>query len=296
MAVDTKKLIVVILMLCGASLHGSSRGPQGSALQPQQRIISLIPSVTEMLFAIGAGADVVAVSSYDEFPPAVNALPKVGALLDPDVERIIALRPTLVATYGTQTDLEAQLHRAGIRTFSYRHAGIAGVMKSLRDLGASTGHRAQADTVAREVQAQLDAIAATVRGRPRPRVLLVFGGQPQSLQQIYVSGGTGFLHDMLTAAGGVNVLADTKRESVQPSQETLLTLAPDVIVELRSAGPATAAEIARERSAWAPLGSVPAVRNGRIYFLNGEYMVVPGPRVGKAAEALARVLHPDAFK
>jgi iron complex transport system substrate-binding protein len=268
----------------------SQRSPAG------QRIVSLVPAVTEMLFVIGAGKQVIAVSSYDDFGPEVAALPRVGALLDPDVERILALRPDLVITYGSQSDLETQLARAGIRTFSYRHAGIAGVMRALRELGAAVGYQREADRTVRGIQEQLDAIAARVRGRPRPTVLLAFGRQPQSLQQLYASGGVGFLHEMLEIAGGVNVFADVRREAVQPSHETLLARAPAVILDIRATVPVRPEEEERERNVWRALASIPAVRNGRIHFLNGDYLVVPGPRLGLATEVLARALHPEAFK
>jgi iron complex transport system substrate-binding protein len=263
---------------------------------PPRRIVSLVPSLTEMLFAIGAEPQVVAVSSYDEFPPEVKNLPRVGALLDPDVERILSLRPDLVLIYGSQTTLEAQLARAGIKVFSYRHAGIAGILEGLRSLGAATGHAAEGDRKAREIQAQLDAVRARVRPYPRPRALLVFGRQPQSLQQMYVSGGTGFLHDLLDIAGAANVFADVARESVQPSQEAILTRAPDVILEVRASNPLTPPQISAERRIWTRLASIPAVRNGRIHFLTADYLVSPGPRVPIAADALARALHPEAFR
>ena len=101
---------------------------------------------------------------------------------------------------------------------------------------------------------------------------------------------------MLDIAGGDNVFADVLRESVQPSQETLLTRAPDVIIEVRATGLLAAADAAEERKVWAPLASIPAVRTRRIYFLTGDYLVVPGPRVGQGTEAFARALHPEAFK
>ena len=293
MAAGPKRLIVFLVALgCTASLHGA----QGSASQRSTRIISLVPAVTEMLFAIGAGSQVVAVSSYDDFPPEVAALPRIGALLDPDVERILALRPDLVVTYGSQKELETQLGRAGIRAFSYRHGGIAGVMRTLRELGQATGHAPEAERQTRAIQVQLDAVQARVRGRARPRTLLVFGRQPQSLQQMYVSGGVGFLHEMLQIAGGTNVFADVRREAVQPSHETVLARAPDVIVEVRATALVAAADEQRERKVWSALASIPAVRNGRIHFLNGDYLVVPGPRLGLATEALAHALHPDTFK
>lgn len=263
--------------------------------QSPRRIISLVPSLTEMVYAIGGGSQVIGVSSYDEFPPEVKALPRVGALLDPDVERILALRPDLVLVYGSQTTLESQLARAGIKVFSYRHAGIAGILQALRDLGTATGHASEGDRKAHEIQAQLDSIQARVRSYPKIPAVLVFGRQPQSLQQMYVSGGVGFLNDLLEIAGGTNVFSDVPRESAQPSQETLLTRRPEAILEVRANSP-TPQQILAERRAWAPLASIPAVRNGRIHFLTADYLVVPGPRVALAAEAIARVLHPEAFR
>lgn len=291
MAAAAKRLIVLAVLL---ALTGNLQ-VSGQVAVPQ-RIVSLVPSLTEMLYAVGAGPQVVGVSSYDEFPSQVKALPRVGALLDPDVERILSLRPDSVLTYGSQTTLEAQLTRSGIKVFSYRHAGVAGIMQGLREVGAATGHAADGERKARELQGQLDAVRARVRSYPRPRALLVFGRQPQTLQQMYVSGGAGFLHDLLDIAGGANVFGDVPRESVQPSQETVLTRAPDVIVEVRANNPFTPPQLAAERRAWAPLASIPAVRTGRIHFLAADYMMTPGPRVAIAADALARVLHPEAFK
>jgi iron complex transport system substrate-binding protein len=112
---------------------------------------------------------------------------------------------------------------------------------------------------------------------------------------MYVSGGIGFLNDLLDVAGATSVFGDVRRESVQPSQETVLTRAPQVIVELRPK-PLTTAQVAAERRAWSPLASVPAVRNSTIHFLTGDYYFVPGPRVAIAAEGLARTLHPEAFR
>ena len=108
----------------------------------------------------------VAVSSYDEFPPEVKSLPRVGALLDPDMERILALRPDLVVIYGSQTDLQAQLARAGIRVFNYRHAGLAGVFNTLKELGAAVGRPAKASGSRARSAAGSTRIQARVRGRP----------------------------------------------------------------------------------------------------------------------------------
>lgn len=295
MAPRTQKLTAFVAVALIGLLAGAPQGQSQNPIPSPRRIVSLVPAITEMLFAIGAGPQVVAVSSYDEFPPEVKALPKVGALLDPDTERILATRPDLVVVYGSQSELHEQLQRAGLRAFSYRHGGIATTLDTIRELGAATGHRQESESLVSSLQARLDAVRQRVRGRPPPRTLLVFERQPGTLRDIYASGGEGFLHDMLNIAGGRNVFADVSRESVQPSIETLLARAPDVILEVRATGLIEKIPAA-ERDAWAALSSVPAVKNGHVHLMTGDYLVVPGPRLAMATEAFARVLHPDAFK
>jgi iron complex transport system substrate-binding protein len=296
MAARTKRLIVAALTLVACGVGLASPAPQQVGDRPVTRIVSLVPALTEVLFAVGAGPQVVGVSSFDEFPPDVKQLPRVGALLDPDTERILALRPDFVILYGSQTELEARFARAGIRTFAYRHGGIATVLETIGELGTATGREAEAARVVRDLQARLDAVRARVKGRRRPRVLLVFERQPKTLREIYASGGRGFLHEMLEIAGGQNVFADVARESVQPSHETLLARAPEVILEVRAAGLLEVREVAQEQGVWSALSSVPAVRDGRIHFLTGDYLVVPGPRLAQATETFARTLHPEAFR
>lgn len=259
--------------------------------QAPRRIISLVPAVTEMLFAIGAGPQVIAVSSYDQDPPEVRSLPRVGALLDPDVERILSLRPDLVVTYGSQADLQQQLRRASIGFFDYRHAGLADITQTMRRLGSATGRGPEAEQAAAAIERELERIRQRNAGRTRPRTLLVFGRERGALRNIYASGGKGFLHDMLTAAGGTNVFADIERESVQATTELILARAPDVILEVRSADIETDAEAAREARSWTPLASVPAVKRGRVIVLTGQGLTVPGPRVVGVVTRMAGALH-----
>jgi iron complex transport system substrate-binding protein len=264
-----------------------------SAHAQARRIVSIIPATTEMLFAMGAGDRLVAVGSYDRFPPEVEKLPRVGALLDPNVERILSLKPDLVVLYGTQADLRTQLERAGVPFFPYVHRGLPDITETIRELGARVGVEAGANALASRIEADIARIRARVAARPRPKTLLVFGREPGTLRNIDASGGVGFLHDMLEAAGGTDVLADAKQQSVMMSTELVLARAPDVIIELRyTRGDATAPS---DLKAWDALPSVPAVRAHRVFMLQGEEFVVPGPRVSAAIERLARTLHPEAF-
>ena len=248
-----------------------------------------------MLFAVGAGPQVVAVSSFDRYPPEVSKLQHVGALLDPDVERILSLRPDLVVVYASQADLRQQLERAKIPVFVYSHAGLADITTTLQQIGERAGHGQEAAEVARAIHARIDGVRKRVAGRARPRTVIVFDREPLALRGIYASGGVGFIHDMVNAAGGENVFADVRQQAVQATTELILTRRPDVILELR--GDPIAADIkAKEIAVWGALSSLPAVRDSRVYVLDRQQTVVPGPRVAEGVELIARTLHPDAFK
>jgi iron complex transport system substrate-binding protein len=299
MVTDKKTLNVwVCVALCLAAVGVSADFQVAKSPNSQiARIISLVPAVTEMLYEIGAGSRLVAVSSYDTYPPEVKKLPNVGALLDPNIERILSLKPDLVIVYGSQVDLKQQLARAGIGVFNYRHAGLADVTTTIRELGARTGDAAKAGVVAEEIERGLAAIGERVKGRPRPRTMLVFGRERLALRGLYASGGVGFLHDMLQIAGGINVFADVKMQAVQASSEQVLVQRPDVILETRAANSAfPSGDQQSELNVWAVLSSVPAVRNKRVLFLFDDRIVIPGPRVVAGTTAMARALHPDVFK
>lgn len=260
------------------------------------RIVSLVPATTEMLFAMGAGDRVAGVSSYDRYPPEVERLPRLGGLLDPNVERLLALKPDVAIVYHTQAELRQQLERAGIPVFPYAHRGLPDVTETIRALGARVGFEAQGRALAERIEGRLDEIRKRVGGSARPKVLLIFSRERGTLSHLDASGGYGFLHDMLEIAGAADVLADIKRESVQVSTEMVLTRAPDVIIELHYGTSLPPDRIEAERHVWDTLASVPAVKNGRVHLVIGDEFVVPGPRIAAATEHLARILHPDAFR
>lgn len=266
-----------------------------SAQSPPTRIVSLVPALTDMLVAMGARPQLAAVSSYDD-EPEVKDLPRVGALLDPDVERIISLRPDLVLVYGSQMDLMTQLGRASIPAFEYRHGGLGHIMATMRELGTRVGRRNEAERLAAGIERRIDAVKTRTAGRQKVRTLLVFGRERGTLRGIYASGGRGFLHEMLEVAGGVNIFADVQSESVQVSSEMILARAPDAILELRSKDIPSSDGRKIEIDSWKALSSIPAVRNSRVYLLTGKSLVVPGPLVADGVDQMARVLHPDLFK
>jgi iron complex transport system substrate-binding protein len=259
-----------------------------------KRIVSVIPATTEMLFAMGAGDRLVGVGNFDQFPPEATRLPRVGGLVDPDTERILALRPDLVVVYNTQQELKQRLDRAGIPYYSYEHRALPDIMSTIRSIGERVGAATRADQVATDMERELAAIRSATAGRPRPRTLLVFGRQPGSLRNVYASGGYGFLADLLDVAGSDNVFADIVQQSVQATTEMILARRPDIIIELRYGQGERALAVEREMEPWTALASVPAVRNRRLHLLAGDEFVVPGPRIVLAARRLAETVRTDA--
>jgi iron complex transport system substrate-binding protein len=278
---NTGRIIVAALVLAAMGVSGQAH---------PRRIISFIPAVTEMLFALGVGDRVVAVGSFDRYPPDIEKLPRVGALLDPDLERILSLRPDLVTVYGSQTDLKAQLERAKVPIFAYSHSDLSDVTKTILDLGQRVGRTERARELTGEIERSLADVRKSVAPLPRPRTLIVFGRESLALRGIYASGGYGFVHDMVSVAGGDNVFADLKQQAVQATAELIIARRPDVILELR-AEPLTPDQQAKEVATWKQLASVPAVRNNRVHIIADPRVVVPGPRVGEGAALLARAIH-----
>lgn len=288
-----RRLLAGIFVWAGVALAWTALSLGAAA---PRRVISLIPAVTEMIYAMGGGTLLVGVSNYDRYPPDALRVAHVGGLLDPDTERILALRPDLVFVYNTQVELKQRLDRAGIAYYSYEHRTLADVVATTRSVGERIGRGPDGERLARSMEDGLERIRAAVARLPRPRTLLVIGRDAGSLAHITASGGYGFLHDMLETAGGADVFDDVKRQSLDVSTEMVLARRPEVIIELRYGESVKAQDLPRTLQPWTALAAVPAVRNHRVYAVVGDEFVVPGPRVVLATTRLADTLHPGAVR
>lgn len=273
-----RRWLVAFAVLVLLPAPGAATGP----LQPP-RVVSLVPAATEMLFALGAGDLVVGVSSYDSWPPEVASLPRVGALIDPDVERVLSLRPQVVVVDPSQSGLIAQLRAAGIRPYPYATGSLEAIIEHAAGLGEAVGRAADGQRLAADLRARLAAIAAEVAGRPRPAVLLVFGRRPGAFAELWVNGGVGFLADLVEIAGGDGLFADLERPSFRASLEVLLARPPEVVIEADADS-----DLATLRGEWHGL---PGFDSVRVVRLDPETALVPGPRVIETAELLAQALH-----
>jgi len=253
-----------------------------------QRIVSLAPSVTEILFAIGVGPEVVGVSEYCDYPPVVRKLPKVGTFLTPNIEAIAALRPTMVIGPASSSDLREMkaLRVMGIRVIAVvGDDSIEQIESSIGQLGKQVGRAAAAQNLIDQINSQIHAIGERLKGSNSPNVLMVVGHQPM----VAVGRGT-FLDELLVLAHSDNIADVSSQPWPRLSLEYIIATRPDVILDGRmGTDPET------PDSFWGKYQSIPAVRDHRVYGYPEDPTLHPGPRIANTLELLARLIHPGAF-
>jgi cobalamin transport system substrate-binding protein len=251
------------------------------------RIVSLAPSVTETLFALGAGAEVAGVSTYCDYPPPALKLPRVGTFLTPNLEAIVALRPTLVIGLGLSSDVR-EIHAVesmGCPVMMAHDDSLAEIEDSIAQIGERIGRGAEARALLGQIRAQVAAVREHVASEPPVRILMLVGHQPM----VAVGRGT-YLDDLLRLAGADNI-ADSASGEQWPrlSLEYIIAMRPDVILDGQMGDEAAAPQF------WDKFTTIPAVRNHRVYGYPQDPILHPGPRVGNTLEMLAAMIHSRAF-
>jgi len=257
------------------------------------RIVSTSPAITETLFALGLGDHVVGVSNFCRFPAAVATLPKIGTFLKPDSELIARLRPDIVFVHTGPNAAASQLASLGIKTRSVETGSLSGVFATIRAIGAAANVRDRADQLVTAIDTRLEGVKTTVSRYPRRKILIIVGRRTGTLTDIVAVGRGSYLSDIAEFAGGVNVL-DTATQYPRISMETIIALAPDVLIDVGEMGESPA-DSARRRatteSLWARQRLVKAVRDGAVHVTTDDAFVVPGPRVIDVAERMATWFH-----
>lgn len=248
----------------------------------------MAPSVTEIVFALGAGDRLVGVSAHCDHPPAARHIERVGTFLQPDIERILAKRPDLVIAVPSPENRRAveRIAEFGLAVRVVRPEKIEEVFQAVETIAADLDVGTTGAKLVAEIRAEIAAIERRVAGRTPPRVLMVVGRRPL----IAVGAGT-YQDELIARAGGFNVAATSGEPWPHLSLERVVIDAPEVIVDT-GMGPSDADE---SIEFWKPLATIPAVRDERIVGAGRLDLLRPGPRIGEALEAMARFIHPEAF-
>jgi ABC-type Fe3+-hydroxamate transport system substrate-binding protein len=269
----------VIVFLAFACARDAPRTPPRA--DAYRRIVSLNPTTTELLFALGAGDRLVGRSRWDVFPPEARAITDVGDALRPNLERVLSVKPDLVVVYESPENVAAveRLRSIGVDVLVLRIDLLADLRRAFDTLGVLLGDTAQARLVRDTVFASLDRVRAATQGLDRPSVFIHVWDSP-----IITVGSGSFLTELVYIAGGSNVYADIKGPSATVGLEDIVRRDPAYVL----AGPITAQHV-RSDPQWR---AVPAVRAGRIAVFDTMKVGRPSVRVGEAALSLARLLHP----
>ncbi len=251
------------------------------------RIVSLVPSVTEALFALGVGREVVGVSQYCDYPPRALQLPKVGTFLSPNIEAIIGLRPTIVigrAMSSNSREIRA-LGEMGIPTLMIRDDSVLQIEDSIERVGDRIGHPREAARVVAQIRRKMESVEQRLETVPVRRVLMVVGHQPL----VAVGRGT-YLDDLLTLAHASNIADLSIQQWPRLSLEYVISSRPEVILDGQmGTDPSTPVTF------WNRYPSIPAVREHHVLGYPEDPTLHAGPRIGQTFEILARRIHPEAF-
>lgn len=283
--------VIVLLVLAtpaGAVTYRDMLGREVSLPFPPRRIVSLVPSVTELIFALGGEERLVGRTDFCDYPAAARLKPSVGGMVAPSLETIVTLRPDLViaTTAGNRQETFVQLRRLGLPTYIVAADRVAEAMNLIARVGDLVGRRAAAGPLVAGLEERIAAIRRAVQPFRPPRVLYVLWPDP-----LIVPARHALITELIELAGGRSVTARDGEAYPQLGLEAAVAAAPEVIL-LANHGAGTG-PVSRER--WQRLASLPAVKAGRVHTVDGDLLHRYGPRMVEGLDRLARVIHPEAF-
>ena len=256
---------------------------------PPKRIVSLAPSLTEIIYTLGAQEVLVGVTTFCDYPPEAVKKHKVGGMVNPSLEGIVTLRPDLVlaTTEGNRDETIHQLAALGIPTYVVSPKSFTGVLESITRIGLLAGREETARRVVANLSARRDRVAEATRDQPRPSVLYLVWAEP-----VIVPGRDTLITDLIRMAGGASISGEERVPWPRLSLEQVVAKAPEVIITATHNVVHVDDALRRWREQKILL---PAFKAGRVYSIDGDLVHRPGPRIVDGLESLARVIHPGAI-
>jgi iron complex transport system substrate-binding protein len=259
------------------------------------RIISLAPSITETLFELGLGGNVVGVTRYCNYPPEARNKERVGGYYDPSYEEIVRLKPDLVVMLREHAVPRSCLQNLRINILTVDHSTVRGIVNSVAVIGCRCGAGQKAERLVTAINERINRIKNKTGKLHRPRVMVSLGRGmgSTSLDDIYIAGRNTFYDELVVLAGGVNAYNGKAIAFPQVSRESIYQLDPEIIIDMIPdlAGNKQGRE--KILAEWNGVVTVDAVRNKRVFLFEEDYSVLPGPRFILLLEKMSRVIHPE---
>ena len=284
----SRRSFILITGIGGAGIQPA----MSNAADKPQRIVSLSPDLTEILYGIGAFNRVVGVSNYDTYPPEVAKLPRLGELHSPSLEKLTGLRPDLVIVNSAQAPfLEDTLNALGLRILKTSIGSLQEVYGSMIAIGHATGNESEAARLVAATREGLDRVARKTLRLPKSRVLLIIDRTPGTLRDLYTATDGSFLAELVVIAGGRLVATPVEKGYKKLSKEDLLATDPDIILDFIQGPKSRFAGDPME--AWREMPELKAVRTKRVYGVNEDFVPHASQRIVQTAELFAGLIHPE---
>lgn len=286
-------LIALSLVMLPGCKSPAASSVQNGTPHPK-RIVSISPSVTEILYDIGAWSQVVAVSQYCTYPDDVANKPRIQGWGTINLEQVSALRPDLVIGVDSQKSFVGdKLNTLNMRSLFVKSQNLAEILAAIVEIGTVAGHEREAIELAERTKREIDEVRAKLIDRARPRVLCVVDRVPGTLRDLYVATRGSFLDELVDVAGGESIAPPAGHGYGLITKEAVLSLNPDVIIEMVQGSQGRFAE--NPGAVWSELSEVRAVRDGRIHSIRDPTMIHPSQFVGRTARNFAHYIHPEVF-
>ncbi len=291
--------IILTVPLCLFLLSGCGNAPEPLPVPDNpKRVVSLAPSITECLFAIGAGERVVGVTSFCNYPEEAKTRQKIGGYTDANYELIYSMKPDVVFLLDEHSAAAERLREIGIPHVRLDTATIPSIFKTIETLGHILHQEEGSEKIRADLNGRIETVKSKIAGAPKRRVLISIGRNMGSggLSDVYVAGKNTHYDEMLEMIGAENVYSGSL-DYARMSHEAIMQLAPDVIIDLipdlKTSVKMTPEEVKKE---WDVLKNVPAVKNGQVCVLGDSYVCIPGPRFVLVFEDIARAVYPEVFE
>ena len=259
------------------------------------RIISLTPSVTESLFAIGCADKIVGVTRFCRYPRKATTLPNLGGLINPNFEKLLSLNPDMVIYQGHHTRIIQFCKTQKIKTLRLEFNNIETIISDIRLLGDTLGKQSQSQKVISRINKTIDEITAALSGRRKKRVFFCLSRLSGSMTNLTTIGPETFISEMVNLAGGENIFSDLPQDYAEINKEALLERQPEIIIEVRPGESLSVKDIESLKKDWSDMTGLSAAREKKVHILTESYLLMPTPRLTLTLDLLARTIHPEAF-
>lgn len=288
-----KRIVLIILTLLMLSGCRDKSPSSPDTHKEYQRIVSLAPNLTEIVFALEAGDKLVAVSSNCDYPAEVNAIDSIGSFWSPDIEKILTKNPDLVLTlwFEKHDNIAKSLGRLGHETLVCRIETIEDLHNAILKIAKRLDIEQKGVELSKSIKTQLDAIKARSNDSPKPKVLCVVQQYP-----LLVCSTETFLNEIINIAGGQNVMSPTLQMYPQISAEQLMSLDPDIIIQTAVSNADIPAQQKAAQIFWSKKDYLPAVKNGKVFVVSPDLIQRLGPRIPQGIEMIAKIIHPELYE